>query len=85
MANSNRLETKGDFKIYNITSPTYCNYVNLYIEGGVERLKRLDYKRHTSKLYDHKASIGEYLKNHPPHTINEAGEIIYQLAVLHPN
>lgn len=76
---ANGFKQREILKICNIVSPTYCHYVNLYIAGGIESLKQLNYKKHTSKLYDHKESIEEHLKMNPPHTISEAGEMIYQL------
>ena len=73
------LKSKEITKICGIGRQTYWRTVSLYRNGGIEALKKFNYPKHKSKLYEHKEAIEEHLKASPPSTINEAGEKIYKL------
>ena len=47
-------------------------YIKEYKAGGIEKLKELNFYRPESKLRDHKQTIEDYFREHPPATIKEA-------------
>src|SRR5215470_17100834 len=59
-------------QLVNITENTLRDYFQLYVEGGVERLKEVAIQRPESALQEHHASLEAYFRAHPPATINEA-------------
>lgn len=55
-----------------ISQNTLCNYLNEYKEGGIERLKQVNFYRPESELEEHRTTIEAHFREHPPTTINEA-------------
>src|SRR6185436_14509229 len=47
-------------------------YVKAYAEGGIGRLKRIDFRRPESELVAHRATLEAHLRAHPPATVNQA-------------
>jgi transposase len=56
----------------NITENTLRDYFQLYLEGGVERLKEVEIQGPESVLQEHYASLEAYFRTHPPATIKQA-------------
>jgi len=54
------------------TENTLRDYFQLYLEGGVERLKEVAIQGPESALQEHAASLEAYFRAHPPATITEA-------------
>jgi transposase len=69
-------------KLTGITKKTLTQYLKDYQAGGIEGLKRLDYKGQPSKLHEHRQSLEDYFKAHPPATIKEAMDAIERLTDL---
>jgi transposase len=57
-------------------------YIKEYKAGGVEKLKELNFYRPESKLSEHKQTIEDYFREHPPATIKEAMGTIEKLTGL---
>jgi transposase len=63
----------------NITENTLRAYFQLYVEGGVERLREVAIQGPESALQEHYASLEAYFRTHPPATIKEAQQKIEAL------
>lgn len=59
-------------KLANISENTMRDYFQLYIEGGVEKLKEVNFYRPQSDLVNHISSLEAYFQANPPATIKEA-------------
>ena len=59
-------------QLVNITENTLREYLQLYLEGGVERLKEVAIQGPESALQEHSASLEAYFRAHPPATIKAA-------------
>ena len=59
-------------QLVNITENTLRDYFQLYLEGGVERLKEVELQGPQSVLQEHSASLEAYFRTHPPATLKEA-------------
>jgi transposase len=59
-------------QITGISVNTLRHYPQAYIEGGIDRLKEIRFYRQQSKLLEHKNTIEDYFREHPPATIKEA-------------
>jgi transposase len=59
-------------QLVHITENTLRDYFQLYLEGGVERLKEVAIQGPESALQEHAASLEAYFRAHPPATIKEA-------------
>jgi transposase len=55
-----------------ISENTLRTYLNEYLDGGIESLKEINFRRPQSELAPPRATIEAYLQQHPPATINEA-------------
>ena len=59
-------------QLVNITENTLRDYLQLYLEGGVEGLKEVAIQGPESALQAHYTSLEAYFRAHPPATIKEA-------------
>jgi transposase len=59
-------------KLVGVSENTIREYFQLFIEGGVEKLKEVDFYRPESALVEHTTSLEAYFRDHPPATIKEA-------------
>jgi len=59
-------------QLVHITENTLRDYLQLYQEGGVERLKEVAIQGPESALQEHSPSLEAYFRAHPPATIKEA-------------
>jgi transposase len=66
-------------QLVNITENTLRDYFQLYLEGGVERLKAVAIQGPESALQEHYASLEAYFRAHPPATIKAAQSTIAAL------
>lgn len=59
-------------ELVGVTENTIRDYFVLYQQGGVEKLKELNYSGSESKLGEHIISLEAYFREHPPASIKEA-------------
>jgi transposase len=69
-------------KHLNIKRNTLVSYVKLFLAEGLEGLKRNSYRKPVSPLYEHSATLEQYFDEHPPHSVNEAIDVIKKLTGL---
>ena len=55
-----------------VSENTIREYFQLFIEGGTEKLKEVDFYRPESNLVKHTTSLEAYFRDNPPATIKEA-------------
>jgi len=63
-------------KILAITENTLRAYFQAYLEGGIEKLKELNFPCPQSELARHAKTLEGYFREHPPATIKEAAATI---------
>lgn len=66
------LSHKEIVRLTGISPNTLRQYLYDYLEGGIEKLKEINFNRPTSKLTKNKQKIEDYFRNNPPANINEA-------------
>ncbi|EDN69274.1 transposase, IS630 family [Beggiatoa sp. PS] len=66
-------------KIAQVSKTTLCCYLKDLKEGGIEKLKELNFRKPESELNKHTKTIEEYFKTHPPASIKEAMAKIEEL------
>lgn len=66
-----------------ICGNTLRSYLNDYKEGGIEKLKEINFYKPQSEMMKHKSSIEEYFKEHPPASVKEAMAKIEELTGIH--
>jgi transposase len=59
-------------ELVGVTENTIREYFELYQQGGLEKLKELNYYRPESKLNAHIISLEAHFREHPPASIKEA-------------
>lgn len=59
-------------ELVGVTENTIRDYFELYQEGGIEKLKELNYYVPQSKLNAHVISLEAHFREHPPASIKEA-------------
>jgi transposase len=59
-------------ELVGVSENTLRDYFELYQQGGVEKLKELNYYRPESELKMHITSLEAYFREHPPASIKEA-------------
>jgi len=62
-----------------ISNTTLWRYIRDYQEGGIEKLKEINFCKPKSELHAHKSTIEDYFRKHPPATIKEAMAKIEEL------
>ena len=65
--------------ITGICGNTLRNYLRDYADGGIERLKKVNFYRPESELEQHRETIKEYFLEHPPADMKEATAAVEQL------
>jgi transposase len=66
-------------RLAGISKGTLCSYLKAYQQGGLEKLKEINFYKPESKLVQHTHTIEEYFRKHPPATIKEAMAKIEEL------
>jgi len=61
---------------------TLVSYVKLFLAEGLAGLKRNNYHKPISPLQEHVESLEKYFDTHPPHSVNEAIDVIKRLTGL---
>ena len=69
-------------KLTGVTVNMITHYIKEYQEGGIERLKQLNFYCKRSQLDDHTKSIEDDFQRHPPATIKEVMDRIEKLTGL---
>lgn len=59
-------------QLVGITENTLRDYFQLYVEGGLEKLKAVQFYRPESDLMGHVTSLETHFREHPPVSIKEA-------------
>ena len=59
-------------QIVDISANTLRAYLRSYIDGGIDKLKEINFYQQKSELVAHKITIENYLRANPPATIQEA-------------
>ena len=65
--------------ILDICLNTLLGYFRMYITGGVDELRKLNFNRPQSQLVTYKDSLEKYFTEHPPSSISEASAKIKEL------
>ena len=65
--------------ICRICKTSLATYLKDYRDGGIDALKRLEFKGQSSELNSHAASLEEHFREHPPQNIAEAQATIEEL------
>jgi transposase len=60
------------WKITGVCGNTMREYWKQYVEGGIERLKEVNFYRPCSDLNEYSGTIEQYFTEHPPSSISEA-------------
>jgi len=66
-------------KITGVCGNTMREYMKQYIEGGIERLKEVNFYRPNSELAEHSGTIEKYFTDNPPSSISLASAKIEEL------
>jgi len=66
-------------RIADISENTLRSYLNQFVEGGVEALKRVSFQRPQGELDEHRETIEEHFRREPPCTVAEAQSTIAHL------
>jgi transposase len=69
-------------KHLDIKRNTLVSYVKLFLAEGLEGLKRNNYQKPVSPLREHATTLEQYFDEHPPHSVNEAIDVIKRLTGL---
>ena len=69
-------------RLADISEPTLCRYLRDYQEGGLEKLKVVNFYQPESELMAHRQTIETYFQEHPPATIKQAMAKIEELTGL---
>ena len=59
-------------KLAGVSENTLREYFQLYAEGGIEKLKEVNFYRPGSELHLHTSTLEAHFRSHPPATIKEA-------------
>ena len=59
-------------QLVGISANTLRNYFRDYQEGGIEKLKEVNFHRPESELENYRSTLKKYFQENPPATINEA-------------
>lgn len=69
---SQGLAHKDICRLTDVCSTTLTSYVRDYQQGGIDALKTLSFRRPTSNLDDHRASLETYFREYPPASAKQA-------------
>jgi transposase len=66
-------------RLVGVSQPTLRSYMNMYKNGGIEKLKELNFYRPVSKLEVHREKLKTEFTSNPPKSVNEAMKRIEKL------
>jgi transposase len=76
---SQKLPHKDICRLTGISKHTLCTYLKAYKEGGINKLKEINFYKPTSILSHHAKTIETYFREYPPESINAARDKIQDL------
>lgn len=79
---SKKLSHQQIAEIIGVSSNTVTHYLKDYKQGGLDKLKEINFNKPKSELNGYISTIEAYFKEHPPATIKEAGSKIEELTGL---
>jgi transposase len=62
-----------------ISKPTLCSYLKDYKDGGIAKLKEINFYRPQSVLQDYKSTLETFFRDNPPSSIKEAMAVIEEI------
>ncbi|QEI44136.1 hypothetical protein BMF77_04767 [Dolichospermum sp. UHCC 0315A] len=65
--------------LVNMSENTVREYIKEYEEGGIEKLKEINFYRPESELLEYKETLEKYFEKNPPMSIKEAAKKIEEL------
>ena len=65
--------------LVNLSENTVRKYIKEYEEGGIEKLKEINFYRPESELLEYKETLEKYFEKNPPMSIKEAAKKIEEL------
>jgi transposase len=66
-------------RLARISENTLRSYLRQFQEGGIERLKRTDWEGTESELDEHRETLEDHFRNHPPRSTAEAAAAIERI------
>ena len=66
-------------RIIKVSPNTFRSYLKDYLDGGIERLKEINFNKPQSDLLEYRETIEAHLRKHPPKSAKEAAKIIEDL------
>lgn len=66
-------------RLEQISENTLLGYLREYQEGGIERLKKINFRRQTSELEEHRNTLEAYFRENPVASAKEAAARIEEL------
>ncbi len=66
-------------RLARISENTLRSYLRQFQEGGIERLKRTDWEGTESELDEHRETLEDHFRNHPPRSTTEAAAEIERI------
>jgi transposase len=66
-------------EIVGVTGNTIREYFELYQQGGIEKLKEINYYKPEGELVKHIVSLEAYFRDNPPASIKEAQKEIEEI------
>ncbi|MEA5595938.1 helix-turn-helix domain-containing protein, partial [Rivularia sp. UHCC 0363] len=76
---SQEIKHKDICSLCQISKTTLTKYIKQYQLGGVEELKKIEYKGQQSELNRYSDIFKEHFEKHPPSSVNEASDVIEKL------
>ena len=76
---SQGVKHKDIYKLCQISKTTLTKYIRQYQKGGVEELKKIEYKGQASELNQYIRQIEEYFKIHPASSVSAASDAIEKI------
>jgi transposase len=66
-------------RLSRISENTLRSYLRQFQDGGIERLKRLDFAKPTSELADHRETLEDHFRQNPPRSTGQAAADIERI------
>jgi len=76
---SKKLNNKQICDILDVCPNTLLGYFRMYIEGGIDELRKVNFNRPQSQLVAFKDDLEKYFTDNPPSSISEAAAKIMEL------
>lgn len=73
---ANGLQHKDICRLSGVSAPTMCGYFAEFLQGGIERIKEVKFRRQQSDLIKYKESLEAFFLANPPSTVSQAAQMI---------